>query len=251
MDQLAFDWDALAAAASSDAPVVQTGEGGPQPTLPLHLPPVDLSAPRYDIRPVTKHTADRWYDRWHYLGDAPSIAEHWGLFAPDLAAVVSIGLPNNPWGVAGRLGLDDIPGNLEVSRVAVHPDARDHTSRLLWLAVRTMARRDGWSWCFSYADTGRGHHGGIYQALGAVYVGPTSARTGWVDGAGVFIHPRSAVSAWGSQSAETMTARGYTRVPDIIAPRHTYVLPVGPRATEVRERLATLALPYPKRAALA
>lgn len=240
-----------AAAASSDASGYQPEEGGSQPTLPLHLPPPDFSRDRYTIRPLLKGTADAWYRAWHYLGDAPSIADHWGVFAPDLGAVVSIGLPNNPHGIASRLGLTDIPGNLEVSRVAVHPDFPAHTSRVLALVVRLASQIDGWSWCFSYADTGRGHHGGIYQALGAVYVGMTDERSGWADEAGTFLHPRTVVSLYGTQARAAMEARGFSRVAGTIAARHTYVLPVGPRAAEVRERCRPLAKPYPKRAAIA
>ena len=236
-----------AAAASSDAAGIQPDEGDSQSTLPLHLPDVDLSETRYSIRLVGRQTAEAWFGRWHYLGDAPPVSDYWGLFAPDLAAVVSIGLPNNVHGVAGRLGLTEIPGNVEVNRVAVHPDCHDHTSRLVWLAVKAAQRAGGWAWCYSYADTGRGHHGGIYQALGAVYVGLTDARAGWINDDGDSIHPRTAVSLYGSQSIATMEAYGFVKVPGMIPPRHTYVIPVGPRAAEVRAALEPIALPYPKR----
>lgn len=233
-----------AVAASSDAPGVQPGEGSPQLTLLLHTPE-DFSQTRYVIREVSHETASRWYARWHYLGDPQTASVHWGIFAPDLGAVVDIGLPNNAYGVAARLGLEDIPGNLEIGRVAVHPDMPAHTSRLMWLVVKAAQRRDGWSWCYSYADIGQGHHGGIYQALSAVYVGLTVPAHMWQRDDGTLMHPRQAVSIYGSQATETMNQRGYTKVPG--TQKHTYVLPVGPRAAEVRARLAHLAQPYPKR----
>lgn len=236
-----------AAAASSDAPDVQSGEGSPQLTLPLHLPAEDFGHRWFDIRPVSFVTADRWYERWHYLGGAPQGSEYWGVFAPDLGAVVSIGRPNNVFGVATRYGLEDIPGNLEVNRVAVHPRMPGPTSRLMWLAIRAAQRVGGWSWCFSYADLGQNHHGGIYQALGAIYLGASEPRNGWKNAAGETLHPRSAVQRYGSQAKATMTLWGWDPVPGLVTPKHTYIIPVGPRAGEVRDRLAAVAMPYPKR----
>jgi hypothetical protein len=236
-----------AVAASRDAPGVQPGEGGSQPTLLLHFPE-DFTQKRYTIRPVAQETAAKWYARWHYLGDAPPASVYWGIFAPDLGAVVSIGLPNNVYGVASKFGLDDIPGNLEVNRVAVHPDMPGPTSRLMWLAIRTSQAAAGWSWCYSYADTGQGHHGGIYQALGAVYVGLTGSTHVWVHRDGSVLHPRTAVSLFGSQATDSMNERGYAKEPGG-TPKHTYILPVGTRAGEVRARLTPFALPYPKRSA--
>jgi hypothetical protein len=104
-------WD-HAVAASSDAPGDQSGEGGSQPTLLLHLlAPEDFTRERLDIRPVSFETASAWFARWHYLGDAPPASTYWGLFAPDLGCVVSIGLPNNVHGIAGKFGLEAWPGN--------------------------------------------------------------------------------------------------------------------------------------------
>lgn len=238
---------ARAVAESSDAPGVQPGEGGSQPTLLLHFPE-DFAAARYDIRCVSIETAAKWYARWHYLADAPPASAYWGVFAPDLGAVVSIGLPNNVYGIATKFGLDDIPGNMEVNRVAVHPDMPGPTSRLLWLVIRRAQRAAGWSWCYSYADTGQGHHGGIYQALGAVYVGQTAETHVWVHRDGTVLHPRTAVSLFGSQATASMAERGYLKARGG-ASKHTYVIPIGPRAAEVRDRLRPFVLPYPKRPA--
>lgn len=234
-----------AVAASSDAPGVQSGEGGSQPTLLLQTPE-DFSMDRYRIRQVSHETATKWFARWHYLGDAPPASTYWGLFAPDLGAVVSIGLPNNVHGIADKFGLRDIPGNFEVNRVAVHPDMPGPTSRLMWLAIKTSQRAAGWSWCYSYADTGQGHHGGIYQAIGAIYVGLTGSTHVWVHRDGTVLHPRTAVSLFGSQATASMAERGYLKAPGG-TPKHTFVIAVGPRASEVRERLAPFVLPYPKR----
>lgn len=236
-----------AVAASSDAADFQSDEGGPQPTLLLHLSPEDFSSSRYLIRPVASETAQRWFARFHYLAK-PGVGVHWGVFAPDLMALVSLGQPNNDHGVAGRFGLSDIPGNVEINRVAVHPSCPTHTSRVIRLVLRVAAR--DLSWVLSYADPAQGHHGGIYQALGAVYVG-----LGWPAPASFIIggqtmHPRSVVHKYGTMGVAKLRGLGVeferTKKPD---PKHTYILPLGERADEVRTRLRPHGRAYPKRAA--
>jgi hypothetical protein len=87
---------------------------------------------------------------YHYLGDVPPASDYIGVFAPDLMAVVSVGLPNN---------------------------------------------------------------------------------------------------VLGSQATASMAERGYHKVPDAITAKHVYILPIGPQASAIRQRLAPFTQPYPKRAA--
>lgn len=233
-----------AEAASSDAAGIQPEEGGSQPT-PLLQPP-DFSLARWGIREVERVTAERWMARWHYLGDAPPASEYWGIFAPDLAAVVSIGLPNNVHGVAGRFGLGAFVGNVEINRVARHPLFDPPVSRFLTVVIRHRQAIRPVDWLFSYADPKQGHHGGIYQALGAVYVGVSPKSHGW-EGSGGILHPRTAVSVFGSQAGASMAERGYRRIDGMFGGLHTYILPIGPRQAEIRDVLAPIAQPYPKR----
>jgi hypothetical protein len=107
---------------------------------------------------------------------------------------------------------------------------------------------------FSYADTGQGHHGGIYQALNAVYVGVSATRPGYLlDGEP--IHPRSVVSWLGTQARDDAprlaAERGHVLewIEDLNTAKHTYILPVGcarDRAA-IRRHLAQFAHPYPTR----
>lgn len=244
-----------AVAASSDASGIQSDEGGSQPTLLLQL--FDLGDPtwtdRYDIRYVNRTTAADWFAKYHYSGTyGAENSTFYGVFLGDLACVVGIGYSANEFGLATKFGLTDIQGNLEVTRVAVHPNApRNSPSRFVRAVLRRVASR-GIEWVFSYADTGQGHHGGIYQALGAVYVGRSEARHGFlIDG--VPIHPRVIVHLFGTQARQEairlarQSGRTLEYVEGMNAPKHTYILPIGSRALEVRERLAPFAKPYPKR----
>ena len=172
----------------------------------------------------------------------PLSRDAWGVFAPDLAGVVCLGLPNNEAGVAGRLGLADFKGNVELSRVAVHPMFKPERSRLIRIVLRSIG---SWDWVFAYADPKAGHHGGIYQALGAVYCGLSPSAKGWEQN-GEMLHPRSAVSRFGSQATVQMVARGYRAVPDAYGGLHTYILPLR-HVDAIRAVLAPYARPYPKR----
>ena len=224
----------------------------------------DLGGPEFrggwvDVRIVGYETARKWIEQYHYSHVAPSSCTYWGLFDGDLLAVVGVGAATNDHGIAGKFGLEAWRGNTEVRRVAVHPDAPANTaSRCVRLVLREITAQ-GIEWVYSYADTGQNHHGGIYQALGAVYVGMSPAVYGWLLN-GEPIHPRSVVARYGTNARHTTPALAAERgehleyVADMNTPKHTYILPTArSRAVRasIREHLARYAQPYPKRAVAA
>lgn len=208
------------------------------------------------LRPTNKHTADNWTARYHYSGTAGGAgATYYGAFAPDLVGIVIIAQPTNRFGVARKYDLQHIPGNMEIARVAVHPDApRNTTSRIVAMACRDYHRATGLHWLFSYADTGQGHHGGIYQALNSVYVGVSPPLHGYLMD-GKPMHPRSVVATFGTQAWPRVqalaAARGHDlqKVAEMNTAKHTYILPIGDRRMQkaVRAALKPHAKPYPKR----
>lgn len=224
---------------------------------PAHSGPslFELDAPRWDgaweARIMGTPSAKRFLNAYHYLGGTHAV---WslGVFAPDLVAVVSVGQPANRNGVASKVGLQRWKGNHEITRVCVHPEApKNSASRAIALACREYARL-GYDWLFSYSDTGQGHHGGIYQAVNAVYVGLSPARAAWVlDGQPT--HIRTLANRYGCDGqrlVDLMAERGMDlqRIPGGSAPKHTYILPIGTPATRraIRRHLACHAQPYPK-----
>lgn len=223
-------------------------------TLGLFAPP----PLRFDQPPrvaaVNTQTSTAWFGSYHYLADRHPASRDWGVFAPDLMGVVAVGESANVSGLAARFGLTGWRGNKEITRVAVHPDSPPNTaSRAIALVLSELAR-GGLEWAFSYADTGQGHHGGIYQALNAAYVGLSPARHGYLlDGEA--IHPRQVVQLFGTEGASVFQlaaaqGRELRRVVGMSAPKHTYILPVGPphiRAA-IRRALVAHTKPYPKRA---
>lgn len=207
------------------------------------------------VREVTPVTTRRWVKDWHYSHRYPGGGTvGYGVFAPDMIALVTVSMATNAAGVAKRLGLELHPGNMEISRVVAHPSAPKNTASRAIAACYPIWRARGWEWLFSYADTGQNHHGGIYQALNAIYCGLSPARDGYLVN-GEPMHPRSVVARYGTRAwprvVDVAASQGdvIERVDDMNTPKHTYILPIGAPASRraIRAALAPFAKPYPKR----
>lgn len=209
----------------------------------------------WTVREVSPQTIKSWVTKWHYSRRTPGGGTiGYGSFCPDMVALVTLSTPTNASGVASRYGLQDISGNWEISRVVAHPTAPKNTPSKAISACFQMWHSRGIEWVFSYADTGQNHHGGIYQALNAIYVGLSPSEAGYLlDGQP--IHPRTLVSQFGTRAwpkvQQLAQDRGQDlqRIPDMNTAKHTYILPTGPPASrrEIRQRLSHRQLPYPKR----
>jgi len=229
-------------------------------------PEPDFSKEDWQIDETNAETARRWVQTWHYSARMPGGGTRvWRVHCPSpgmgraMVACVMLSLPNNTAGVAGRIGIDclEYPGNMEISRVVAHPDAPKNTaSRAVAMALHVWREDPGLTWVFSYADLGQNHHGGIYQALNAIYVGIGNAggRPGFLLDGKPF-HSRSVVSRWGTQAWPRVQGiaerEGHTleRVDNMETEKHTYILPCGGPASNrsFRKKLAAITLPYPKR----
>jgi hypothetical protein len=245
-------------------------EPEPRPMEPMvDIPPIDDTTPamfdmgppiidvsRLVVRRINTFTAARWFADHHYLANIGTAqVGTFGVYGGDLVAVVNVGNPGNVHGVAEKYGLTEWKGNKEITRVAVHPDAPTNTtSRAIAMVCRVLAR-DGWEWLFSYADTSQGHHGGIYQALNAVYVGISEGRAGYLMD-GKPMHPRTLVSTYGTQAwpriRDIVAATGHTleKVEDLNADKHTYIVVIASEQRvrfRIRNALEPYRQPYPKR----
>lgn len=206
------------------------------------------------LQDVDRETAKAWFAGYHYTGTAAGHRFFGVALDGDLMAVVAVGRGGNRFGVADKFGLTEWRGDLEITRLACHPDAPRNTASKALALVSAALAEEGVAWVFSYSDSAQGHHGGIYQAVNAVYVG-TDAKQ-WVnfelDGRRV--------------SKRAVSGRfGHTRWPEVKdlaaeqgavlrkvpwQPKHTYILPIA-KDRRVRKRirrcLAGRQLPYPKR----
>lgn len=115
-------------------------------------------------------------------------------------------------------------------------------SKIGAIALRLLAKQcPGMRLVISYADNREGHHGGIYQAMNWVYMGKTpDGKEWWHDGR--WKHNREMTAGAFGKKQKVPNCRD---CPSRIAPgKYKYVYALDP---EMRDSIAKLARPYPKR----
>lgn len=169
-------------------------------------------------------------EKWHYSQRMPAgKLIHVGVWeCGAFIGVIIYGRGANR-NMAGEFGLKTTEC-CELVRVAL----RSHSSpvsRIVSIANRIVSQFcGGLRLIISYADPAHGHHGGIYQAMGWVFVGhsrPQSAIVG--------MHKRSAASKYG-------TIKGLQKT--TVAYKHKYLMPLD---AAMRAQIEPLRKPYPKR----
>lgn len=129
---------------------------------------------------------------------------------------------------------------VELTRVALKRGHRTPVSRIVRLALKFLhTANPGLKLVVSYADTGQGHHGGIYQAGNWIYVGISPGVSQlWYKG-----------RAWHAKALRTSYPKLKASDPAVrklpASDKHKYLMPLN---DEIRARIEPLAQPYPKRA---
>lgn len=185
-------------------------------------------------------------ERWHYTGSLPNAGVKIGVWEGGVFAGVilfGIGAGNSTNGQ--KYGLARGNDVAELVRVALRPGHRHPVSRCVAIAIRMLRRQSpNLRLLISFADAEQGHHGGIYQAGNWIYAGTTDAERAWFI-RGKRKHQRTIHSNGWVQNLEWLRANvdpnaRYERTPA----KHRYLMPLD---DEIRERIAPLAQPYPKR----
>lgn len=131
----------------------------------------------------------------------------------------------------------------ELCRVALGPH-QTPTSRIVSIAVRLLRRQSpGLRLIVSYADPEEGHHGGIYAAMGWLFIGTTN-RESLIRLHGRLFHPRTVASRYRTRSIDWLRAHvaadaGHLRT----QPKFRYALPLD---AAMRGQLTPRVQPYPK-----
>lgn len=177
-------------------------------------------------------------EHWHYSGCMP------------VGKMVSIGVwedgqyigcvlfsrgANNNIGRPYHLEQTDV---CELTRIALSAHQAP-VSRIASIAIGMVRKQSpGVRLLVSYADPNQGHHGGIYQAMGWVYVG-RSIGTHQLLINGQLVHKRVAAVRYGTNDSQMLHAR-------YIYPeqKHKYLYPLD---TAMRAQIEPLRKPYPKR----
>lgn len=139
----------------------------------------------------------QWLLKKHYAHRVPCITDAFGIYDGGiLMGVCTFGIPASPNLCSGVCGEEHKSKVFELNRLCVDDEfSRANpgvTSYFVGCCLRRMGKPDG-SIIVSYADTGMGHLGIIYQATNFLYTGITKERTDM--GAGEGKHSRHGAAA--------------------------------------------------------
>ena len=118
-----------------------------------------------------------WFLKIHYAKRIPSISYAFGLYInKELFGVVTYGTPSSSTlknGIAGQKNNQIV---LELNRLVFKKQIKNGASYLIGKSLKYLPTP---SIVVSYADTGQGHIGYIYQACNFIYTGLSAKRTDW------------------------------------------------------------------------
>jgi len=188
-------------------------------------------------------------EHWHYSKKMPkSKSIYLGVWenAKFIGAIV-FGLGGGAATNGTQYGLASCFEIAELERIALTKH-KSFISRIVAIAVKFLRiQSPNLKMLISYADPEQGHHGGIYQALGWIYVGKTKPDWAVIDKSGRRWHSRVAsASGMKTQYGKKVIAPRPQDGKKIILPgKYKYLYPLN---NEIRKQIKPLQKPYPKRA---
>ena len=200
--------------------------------------------PDLRIAPCDRNAADFACRRYHYTGKLPAgkLVHHGVWEDGQFIGSVIYGRGSTPQ-IGKPFGLKQTEV-CELVRVALR-DHRTPVSRILAISMRILRRTNpGLRLLISFADSAQGHHGGIYQAGGWTYIGPSTTTNVCLHGR--LVHWRTVKSRYGFWRAKQLRERGVdAKAYEVEAdPKWKYVRALDP---SLQDLVAAKALPYPKR----
>lgn len=181
-------------------------------------------------------------ENWHYSGCLPSSLQKrvaLGVWeGGEYVGCVVFGHGANPQ-IGSPFGLT-INQCVELTRIALKSTHSSPVSRIVRVALKFLrASQPGIRLVVSYADQSQGHHGGVYQAGGWVYIGSMKGVPSL----------RFMGKVWHAKALRTSypgLKHSDIRVEKVPAgDKHKYLMPLD---DAMRAQIAPLAKPYPKRA---
>jgi len=167
----------------------------------------------------------------HYAKRVPIINFSFGLFINDnLEGILTIGRSASAPLAAGLCGPKYKEKVYELNRLVINPGFPKNTLSRFVSKVLKMLKKDDLI-LVSYADSGMGHHGYIYQATNWIYTGKTTARTDKYSPGNK--HPRHYCS-------------DYNHLRKVRTAKYRYVYFTGKSRKNMFKDLKYDALPYPK-----
>jgi len=129
------------------------------------------------ILPIKNEETYPWLLQKHYAKRIPQIMFAFGLYEENqLVGVITYGIPASPalcMGICGKEYSDKV---LELNRVCLLNNDKNQASFLVANSIKLLPKP---TIVVSYADTGKGHIGYVYQATNFLYTGLSANRVDW------------------------------------------------------------------------
>jgi hypothetical protein len=129
------------------------------------------------VLPIKNEESYPWLLQKHYAKRIPQIMFSFGLYEENqLVGVVTYGIPASPalcMGICGKEYSDKV---LELNRVCLLNNDKNQASFLVANSIKLLPKP---TIVVSYADTGKGHIGYVYQATNFLYTGLSANRVDW------------------------------------------------------------------------
>lgn len=231
-------------------------------------PPVELDLRKAIVRPISRSLAASVILRYEWLGTLPPVQRYFGIFfGPYLAGVTAVAVGNGTAGAftAKQYGLSGKELATLTRGACVHWAPPGTNSKLVSWTVRLLRELEpGAKLLVAYADSEAGEIGTIYQASGWTYIGKGSTVIEFVSPSGVVANTRF-LGATSHDKGKTVSrgvapTRGRNRTKKATSallaagwskqrsnPKRRYVVVLDRSDDALVRRIASKALPYPKR----
>ena len=214
---------------------------------------LDIDLSEIEVRLVPVKEIRRAIVTGHYSGVMPDATQE--AFAAYWNEIVVAAVAYGPGGNSKTFGAVvegyDSSNARELIRLWVHPDAPKNTaSFVVSKTLKMLPEQVGL--VVSFADSGQGHFGYVYQSLNFVYCGMSNEGIRYIDSTGVEVTARLA-NVYRMRNPEKFDGMSLTQIRNHLGwqpvkshSKHRYCIGVGRQKKAVTRVLMTKSLPYPK-----
>ena len=215
--------------------------------------PLAIQLNELEVRRVPVKEIRRAIVTGHYSGVMPDATQD--AFAAYWNEIVVAAVAYGPGGNSKTFGAV-IPGfdssnARELIRLWVHPDAPNNTASFT-VARSLRMLPDEVGLVVSFADSGQGHAGYVYQALNFYYLGMSNEGVRYVDASGVEVTARLA-NIYRMRNPDKFDGMSLGQIRDELGwtpvkshAKHRYCIGAGPQKKKVNRLLSEKAQPFPK-----
>lgn len=193
---------------------------------------------------IKNEECEPWLLEKHYAKRIPQIMHAFGLYNDnELIGVITFGIPTSPslcMGICGKEYSDIV---LELNRVCLQDNYKNQASFLVANAIKLLPKP---SIVVSYADTGQGHIGYVYQATNFLYTGLSANRIDWTVKGQEHKHSKTISDGMTLDSIKEKYGDDFYYTER--SRKHRYILFHGSKSQKqkLRKLLKYEVLPYPK-----